>query len=234
MPPPRIYITFCNKASPAIQLKCSQAHLTKIETISFSEFFTTLRSTFGKTRIFLKKIHSSKKLIEKLNYEDLKYDKHSSYDKRRRHSRQARTASPGIRKLASDLWSLWKQGFPEKISKSNKYDAIATGELITIPSQISFAFCTGEKVVFYQTGTKVLWDGHMHIESNNCAPLPIQWGALGLSTPLNLAILHVAENYLWDHSINGQIARTSRMQHPGDSQARLPGALAPLLVCLQT
>jgi hypothetical protein len=78
------------------------------------------------------------------------------------------------------------RAFQKKYPNLTNNCTIAAGELITIPSQIIFIAYTGEKAVFCKTGTKILWDGHMHIESNNCAPLPIQWDSLALSTPFNL------------------------------------------------
>ena len=49
------------------------------------------------------------------------------------------------------------------------------GDVVVVPAGNVIMAQSGKRVTVQQTGTRLLPDGHMHIQSNNCAPLPIQW-----------------------------------------------------------
>jgi hypothetical protein len=56
-------------------------------------------------------------------------------------------------------------------------NSISPGDVLFIPSpKVKFGL-TG-KPHTSAFGVRLLIDGHMHIQSNNCAPMPVQWGVL--------------------------------------------------------
>jgi predicted TIM-barrel fold metal-dependent hydrolase len=56
--------------------------------------------------------------------------------------------------------------------------SIQAGDILTIPAGNVVPSPSGQKTTVAQSGVRVLFDGHMHIQSNNCAPLTIQWACV--------------------------------------------------------
>ncbi len=55
---------------------------------------------------------------------------------------------------------------------------IQPGIDISIPFPTAHPVSSGGEFTLVENGLKLFWDGHMHIQSNNCASLPIQWAVL--------------------------------------------------------
>jgi hypothetical protein len=55
---------------------------------------------------------------------------------------------------------------------------IQPGIEISIPFPTAHPGSSGGEYTLVENGLKLFWDGHMHIQSNNCASLPIQWAVL--------------------------------------------------------
>ncbi len=55
---------------------------------------------------------------------------------------------------------------------------IYPGDVVHVPSPTVIGAKTGTPSKARESGERLLVDGHMHIQSNNCCPLPVQWGTL--------------------------------------------------------
>ncbi|NLD93590.1 MAG: LysM peptidoglycan-binding domain-containing protein [Fibrobacter sp.] len=61
--------------------------------------------------------------------------------------------------------------------KSNPdYNKIRVGDKLFIPSVFSLVTESGPESCAVKPGNMVFFDAHMHIQSNNCVPLTLQWG----------------------------------------------------------
>jgi hypothetical protein len=59
---------------------------------------------------------------------------------------------------------------------------IQSGDVVVIPPQFVIPCKSGEELTISQVGKLLFFDGHMHIQSNNCANLPLQWATLSANT----------------------------------------------------
>jgi len=62
--------------------------------------------------------------------------------------------------------------FREKRPDPNK---IYPGDIVYIPANNIYEISSGQENTLKENQYVLITDGHMHIQSNNCAPLPIQW-----------------------------------------------------------
>lgn len=67
------------------------------------------------------------------------------------------------------------------------YDKLKTGEKIFIPpADLNIALQSGPQQAAVMPGNALFFDAHMHIQSNNCAPLPLQWAVMKKNAALRL------------------------------------------------
>jgi hypothetical protein len=62
--------------------------------------------------------------------------------------------------------------------KRSDPSSVQPGDIVVVPAGNVVASPSGKNTTFGQSGVRVLFDGHMHIQSNNCAPLTIQWACV--------------------------------------------------------
>ncbi|MBD3344456.1 MAG: LysM peptidoglycan-binding domain-containing protein, partial [Chitinivibrionales bacterium] len=62
--------------------------------------------------------------------------------------------------------------FREKRPDPNR---IQPGDVLWVPLKGDVVSSTNNSVVIQETCMRILFDAHMHIQSNNCCPLPLQW-----------------------------------------------------------
>jgi hypothetical protein len=63
-------------------------------------------------------------------------------------------------------------------SANPDYGKIKPGDKLFIPQDHTAMMISGLPYVAIMPGNAIFFDTHMHIQSNNCAPLPIQWGVI--------------------------------------------------------
>jgi len=60
-------------------------------------------------------------------------------------------------------------------SSNPNYKKIKAGETLFIPGTCTMVLSSGPEYSAVMPGNALFFDTHMHIQSNNCAPLPLQW-----------------------------------------------------------
>ncbi|MGB7569965.1 MAG: LysM domain-containing protein, partial [Chitinivibrionales bacterium] len=75
------------------------------------------------------------------------------------------------------------------------YDKLKIGEKLFIPpAELNAALQSGPQQAAVMPGNALFFDAHMHIQSNNCAPLPLQWAVMKKNALLRLKAARMAVN----------------------------------------
>ena len=87
----------------------------------------------------------------------------------------------------SDWQIIYTHKQNEQFRKNNPdYRRIRVGDTLFIPSVFTMAAESGHDYLFIMPGNALFCDTHMHIQSNNCAPLPLQWAMVKREKSLRL------------------------------------------------
>jgi hypothetical protein len=64
-------------------------------------------------------------------------------------------------------------------------NSVQPGDVVVVPAGNVLPITSGMHIGI-QSNVSMFWDGHMHIQSNNCSPLPVQWGILAQMLKIRL------------------------------------------------